>query len=88
MYMSYCRFEGTKAELASCLYDVQDHIDETAESEISENEISNFRLMVENFVCFLNDNDLLDEYGNLNQDQLDQICEAMRKSYGMEDEEW
>lgn len=82
MYMSYCRFEGTKAELSACLTEVEDHIYEEAEYEVSDREIGHFRQMVESFVSFLGEHDLLDEDGELDEEVLDAICETMKKGYG------
>ena len=81
MYMSYCRFEGTKAELNACLDEVNEHIYEEAEYEVSDREIQHFRQMVERFVEFMDENELLDEYGELDNSRLDEICEAMSKGY-------
>lgn len=85
MYMSYCRHEGTMQELRACLADADEHINEEAEYEVSDREIKCFRNMVEEFADWLANNELLDEYGELDSDKLDEICEAMRKSYGQED---
>ena len=87
MYMSYCRFEGTRHELGACIGEVYDHINEEAEYEVSENEIQNFRQMVESFVELLNDAEILTEYGEINEEALDQVCEKMAKSFGEEDYE-
>lgn len=88
MYMSYCRFGGTLAEMRACISDVEEHVNEEAQYEVSDREIDNFKRMVLEFTVFLQDNDLLDEYGNLDEDQLDGICDTMRKSYNEEDEDY
>ena len=87
MYMSYCRFEGTYSELRSCLSDVEEHVSEEAEYEVSDREIRSFRNMVEMFHDFLCNMELLDEDGDLDMDALDSVCEAMAKRYGGEEEE-
>jgi hypothetical protein len=87
MYMSYCRFEGTRHELRACLSDVEDHVNEEAEYEVSDSEINHFRIMVEAFVGWLNDMALLDEDGKIDRDALEQVCKAMAKSYGQEEED-
>ena len=87
MYMSYCRFEGTRHELRACLSDVEEHVNEEAEYEVSDSEINHFRFMVEDFVGWLNDMALLDEDGEIDQDALEQVCKAMAKSYGQEEED-
>lgn len=87
MYMSYCRFEGTRQELRACLSDVEEHVNEEAEYEVSDSEINHFRFMVEDFVGWLNDMALLDEDGEIDQDALEQVCKAMAKSYGQEEED-
>lgn len=86
-YMSYCRFEGTFYELRNCLSDVEEHVNEEAEYEVSSREIQEFRNMVEYFHDFLCNMELLDENGDLDMDELDNVCEAMARSYGEEDEE-
>ena len=83
MYMSYCRFEGTEAELNACLDEVNEHIYEEAEYEVSDREIQHFRQIVERFVEFMDEHELLDEYGELDNSRLDEICEAMK--HGNED---
>jgi hypothetical protein len=85
--MSYCRFEGTYAELRACISEVEDHVNEEAEYEVSDREIRQFREMVEYFHSFLCDNELLDEFGDLDTVQLDKVCEAMSKSYTGDDTE-
>ena len=87
MYMSYCRHEGTYAELRACLGDAEEHINEEAEYEVSDREIQYFKNMVELFHDFLCNQELLDEYGDLQMDRLDEICEAMSKSYDSEEDE-
>lgn len=84
MYMSYCRFEGTKQELNACIAEVEEHIYQEAEYEVSDHEIRHFRQMVETFVSFLDEHQLLDEYGELDEDKLDEICESMKKGYAEE----
>ena len=85
MYMSYCRFEGTKMELAACLGEVNEHLEEAAEYKVSDNEIRCFRRMVEDFVDFLHDACLLDECGDLDHEALDEVCDMMGRSYAEED---
>ena len=86
-YMSYCRHEGTYAELQICLSDAEEHINEEAEYEVSDREIRYFKSMVEMFHEFLCNQNLLDEYGDLNMGRLDAICESMSKSYEPEEDE-
>lgn len=81
MYMSYCRYEGTHQELRVCLGDADEHIMEAAEYPVSEHEVEHFRQMVMDFFGWLEDNELLTEYAELDEDQLDEICDFMRKSY-------
>ena len=77
MYMSYCRYEGTFAELRVCLEDVDEHIYGMAEYGVSDHEIKEFRNMVERFVGWMQETELLDEDGELDQERLDEVCEAM-----------
>ena len=53
MYMSYCRFEGTHQELKACLADVDEHLAEMAEYEVSEDEVDHFRDMVKDFIGWM-----------------------------------
>lgn len=87
-YMSYCRYEGTYSELRACLNDVEEHVNEEAEYEVSDHEIQHFRNMVEYFHDFLCNMELLDEDGNLDDDALDAVCEAMAKSHEPEEEDY
>ena len=81
MYMSYCRFEGTFTELKACMATVDEHVNEEAEYEVSDREINYFTRMVTEFVDWLNDQCLLDEYGEVDEAMLETVCEAMRKRY-------
>lgn len=81
MYMSYCKYEGTYSELRACLNDAEEHVNEEAEYEVSAREIQWFRNMVELFHEFLCDQELMDEDGNLDMEQLDKVCKSMAKSY-------
>lgn len=85
MYMSYCKYEGTRAEMNVCIEDVIEHINEEAEYEVSDHEIQQFRKMVHEFVEFMYEADLLDEHGEVNEDALDSVCEAMAKGYEEEE---
>ena len=86
MYMSYCRFEGTLAELRACMSEVYDHVNEEAEYEVSDREINYFRQMVEEFSTFMTDLGITDCYGDLDNAKLDKVCEQMAQSFGEEEE--
>lgn len=79
MYMSYCRFEGTRAELNVCMDEVTDHYNEEAEYEVSDNEITQFKDMVYEVVDFLKNTDIIDDDVEINHEQLDRICLMMAK---------
>lgn len=85
MYMSYCRFEGTRMELNACLNVVEEHVNHEAEYSVSENEINNFQLMVQDFVDWLHNMALLDDEGYLDEDALNEVCEDMSKAYQGDD---
>lgn len=85
MYMSYCRFEGTNQELNACIGEVCEHVNEEAEYGISDREIDYFRKMVQSFVGFLQDSEILDENGEIDEEMLDDICEKMAQGYGEEE---
>ena len=85
MYMSYYRFEGTRSELAACLSEVEDHINLEAKYEVSEQEINHFRRTVKMFVEFLQEQELLNEEGELDKEVLDRVCESMAHGYEEED---
>lgn len=85
MYMSYCRFEGTLYELRACMSVVDEHINEEAESAVSDNEIRCFKNMLREFTGWMQDNELLDENGELDEETLDSICSQMAISYQEED---
>lgn len=84
MYMSYCRFEGTRRELEACLQEVEEHVNEEAEYEVSDHEIAHFKKMIVDFVGWLNDMCLLDGDGELDGDELDRVCESMAQCYNDE----
>lgn len=89
MYMSYCRFEGTHAELRACLSTVDEHLAEEAEYEVSENEIDHFRDMVTEFFDWMQENELIPDNCEVDEIQLESICKAMGETSRMEDdEEW
>ena len=81
MYMNYCKFEGTLAELNVCIADVEAHVNEDAQYPVSAREIDCFRLLVETVANFLADAELLGEYGEIDINRLDEICEAMSRGY-------
>lgn len=81
MYMSYCRFEGTRAELNACMDVVQMHYNEEAEYEVSDKEITEFKKMIYEVVDFLQNTEIIDDEGEIDNEQLDRVCEMMGKSY-------
>lgn len=87
MYMSYCRHEGTFAELKACLGDAEEHVNGEAPYDVSEHEINQFKRMVEFFYGWMMDMSLIDENGELDEGALDEICESMTKGYDEEDTE-
>lgn len=86
-YMSYCRFEGTRSELRACMYDVEEHINEEADDEVSEREVGHFESMVEEFYDWMTEFGLIDAWGELDREKLSEVCDKMRKSYGGEEYE-
>ena len=78
MYMSYCRMEGTRAELRVCMEDAQEHFCGEAEYPVSEREINEFRMMVSEFFDFLSENHLIDNYGDFRYKKFDELCETLR----------
>lgn len=78
MYMSYCRYEGTLTELRACLNDVEEHINDEAECEVSDGEALCFKHIITEIYDWMNEQGLIDGYGELDMDSLDQICEAMK----------
>ena len=84
-YMSYCRFEGTHHELSACINEVYEHINEEAEYEVSRGEIEYFKWMVHDFVDMLNEAQILDEDGEVDENMLDEVCKKMAKSFREED---
>lgn len=87
MYMSYCRFEGTRNELRTCLNVVTDCVNEDNEYPVSDHEIQEFTNMVEDIVSFLQELELLDEDGELNYGALHSICNSMRRAVHPDPEE-
>lgn len=83
MYMSYCRFEGTRMELNTCLQNVEDH-----EYAISSREIEHFRRMVEEFHGWLKDMCIIDDNGDIDEDELDQVCMSMEMEQEAEEANW
>lgn len=87
MYMSYCRHEGTLTELIACLEDATEHMNEEAAYSVSNHEIGKFQEMVEYFFNWCDESGLIDEYGELKYERLEEICESMKKGYGEEDDQ-
>lgn len=73
-------------ELNACIGTVCEHINEEAQSEVSDREIECFKRMVHRFVDFLNDAELLAEDGDLDEVALDDICDKMREKWDYEEE--
>ena len=80
MYMSYCRYEGTLQEIRACLSDADEHINGEAEYKVSDDEIRHFKNMITEIYEWMNDQALINEYGELDEDELDRICEAMQNA--------
>jgi len=82
VFMSYCRFEGTKKALNECLSDVTEilennHIGLEYEPK-SETEVKAFREMVIDMVHWLYDTCILDGEGDLDECELDNICHELK----------
>ena len=87
MYMSYCRNEGTRMELAACLQSAEDHVNGEAEYATSDNEIEHFRRMMEDTFYWMRDMGLINDDGELDRGALEDICCAMAQA-GQGEEEW
>ena len=89
MYMSYCMYEGTKAELKRCLDVADEHIEGSAEYPVSQGEVENFVGMVEMFYQWMEDNYLINLDGELDRDELNTVAEAMKRKFTdyMEDDD-
>lgn len=81
MYMNYCRYEGTRQELNVCFRDIEEHVNGNAAYEVSEHEIYHFKKMIVEMHNFMFEMDLLDRYGDLDEDRLEEIAEKMAVSY-------
>jgi len=79
MYMSYCRFEGTRYELNACIGDVEEHINEEAEYPVSESEIEHFKKMLHDFYEFIYETEILTDDGELDEEMIEAICQKMRE---------
>lgn len=79
--MSYCRYENTLLALRECLNDVGEHVNEEAECTVSKREIGCFKSIVAEFWCFLVDNELINEDGELSDSSLNEVCEKMAQSF-------
>ena len=83
MYMSYCRFEGTREELRACLGVIDEHVNGEGESAVSEKEIRCCKSMIEEFVGWLNDMGLLDCDGELDRGALAEVMDSLRMDKGV-----
>ena len=88
MYMSYCRYEGTLSELRACMADVEEHVNEEAEYEVSDREITCFKTLITEIHEFMQNMELIDCEGELDYDELDRVCEAMAKRFNHEEDEY
>lgn len=79
--MSYCRFHNTLYDLRDCLGTVREHIDGEAEYATSDEEIEKFKMMVCEFVNFLNEHSLLDSENEVDGTVLDDIAQSMEHGY-------
>lgn len=78
MYMSYYMFEGAFDEVKRCLRTAQEYIDGEEEGTVSKREAECFKNMVRELYYFLEENNLLNEYGELDEADLDELCEKMK----------
>ena len=75
MNMSYCRFRNTRNDLRDCINALSERNISSDEEKRAAKEIINMML------DFLNDEDLLDDEGNLNEETLDNIIEQCDEEY-------
>lgn len=70
--MSYCRMQNTYPDLQDCFQAIEDR------KTLSREESMSFRLMVESMIEFLQNKNLIDEYGELNASQLDDLIDELK----------
>lgn len=73
MYMSYCRNEGTYQEITACLDAVQERLDDVTCEQMSQKEAHYFVEIIRAVHYFLIENDLVDEFGDLDEDKLEEM---------------
>ena len=79
MYMSYCRYEGTLQELRACIADVEDHVNQEAEWPVRDREVEAFRNLVHEMHEFMVNVEILDSYGDIDEESLDCVCKLMKE---------
>lgn len=81
VFMSYCRYDGAKRALLECLGDVQEKIDANNSNEEftpkTTDEVEAFEYMIEYFVQWLYDNNILDGEGELDNNELSNVCDML-----------
>lgn len=85
MYMSYCRYEGTLHEMRACIADVEDHVNETAEWPVRDREVESFRNLVHEVHEFLVNVEILDNYGDIDEEALECVCKLMKEGTAHDD---
>lgn len=77
--MSNCGFWKVRYDLKARFNIVDNKVNGCCESAIPEHEVKDFRQLIEDIVDWLRNMNLLDDYGELNEDELSDVCSVMMK---------
>ena len=82
VFMSYCRFEGANRAIQEALGDAQNSIDSYYCNNIyeakSDREVEKLECMIGYFVDWLHENDLLDDEGYIDDDNLYKVTSILK----------
>lgn len=87
MYADYCMYEGTNKEVFQCFSDVYEHMGGHSGYGRSDEEIMQFRSMVDKFIELMDETEILKNI-EYDEDKLDEVCEQLKHGYYTDEEPW
>lgn len=85
VFMSYCRQEGTKKAIEEALNQVEEYSNEP-DMDMSDSEVKSFKAYIRQVYDWMQDMCLIDDEGNFNEEELDNLCLNLKGEWYKGDE--
>lgn len=85
VFMSYCRQEGTKKAIEEALDQVEEYRNEP-DMDMSDSEVKSFKAYIRHIYGWMYDMCLIDDEGNFNKEQFDNLCLDLKGEWYKGDE--